>query len=109
MPLSAVAVKNARPSEKAYKLADGGGLYLFVTPQGGRLWRFDYRHESKRRTLAIGRFPEVGLADARERHSAARGLLAQGVDPSKAKRADRKDKTFEAVGRRWFEANKATW
>lgn len=110
MPLSAIAVKNARPQGKPYKLADQDGLYLLVTATGSRLWRFDYRHEGKRRTLAIGKFPATGLGEARDQLGAARALLAKGQDPSKAKRARRGDDgSFEKVARRWFEANKAGW
>jgi integrase len=79
--LSATKVKNAKPETKNYKLGDGGGLYLLVT-QKGRYWRYDYRYLNKRKTLALGVYPEVSLKEAREKHSEARKLLADGIDPS---------------------------
>ena len=66
-PLSELQVKNAKPKDRDYKLADGGGLYLLVTPTGGKLWRCDYRYDDKRRTLAFGPYPSLTLAEARQR------------------------------------------
>ncbi|WP_433963639.1 Arm DNA-binding domain-containing protein [Tunturiibacter gelidiferens] len=65
--------------EKAYKLSDGRNLYLWITPSGGKLWRWAYRHEGKEKLMTFGRYPEVSLALARERHVEARKLLAVGV------------------------------
>lgn len=81
MPLSDVKVRNAKPRGTAYKLADAGGLYLFISPSGGRLWRWNYRLERKCKTMSLGRYPEISLAEAREKHEAARKLLAVGSDP----------------------------
>lgn len=82
MPLTDTAVRNAKGAERQFKIADGGGLYVLVQPNGTRLWRMDYRFNGKRLTLAIGRYPEVGLADARKAREAAREQLAKGEDPS---------------------------
>ena len=74
------------------KLFDGGGLYLEIAPGGGKLWRLKYRFDGKEKRVALGRHPEISLADARKRREAARELLANGIDPSedrKAKRAER--------------------
>src|SRR5699024_7428368 len=111
--LSASSVRAAQPDEKQYKLADGGGLYLLVTPKGGKYWRWDYRHERRRRTMALGVYPEVSLAAARDRHFQARQLLANGVDPSAekqaAKRAAAGADSFEAIALEWFETKKPAW
>ncbi len=84
--LTATAVKQVKPSGKAQKLTDGAGLYLYVHPQGGKYWRFDYRFGDKRKTLALGVYPDVSLADARASHQSAREKLSSGIDPSEIKR-----------------------
>ncbi|ARD70037.1 Prophage CP4-57 integrase (plasmid) [Aminobacter sp. MSH1] len=86
MSLSDVAVRKAKPRDKAYKLSDSQGLYLFVSPSGLRAWRMDYRYEQKRKTLTFGQYPAVGLADARQRVTEARKLLSQGEDPAARKK-----------------------
>lgn len=80
MALSALALSKAKPREKPYKLADGHGLYLLVTPQGGRYWRMNYRFDGKAKTMAMGVFPLITLAEAREKREDARKLLAAGSD-----------------------------
>ena len=87
MQLSDKAIRALKPKDKPYKAADGQGLYILVTAQGSRLWRFDYRFQGKRQTLSLGKFPDVGLADARQRLSEARQLLAQGSDPASIKKS----------------------
>ena len=87
MPLSDKAIRALRPKEKPYKASDGQGLYILVTAQGSRLWRFDYRFQGKRQTLSLGKFPDVGLADARQRLAEARQILAQGRDPTSIKKS----------------------
>lgn len=79
--LSDLQVRKARAGEKDIRLADGGGLYLLVTVAGGKLWRWKYRFDRKEKLMALGRYPEISLSDARERHFEARKLLAKGVDP----------------------------
>ena len=77
MALSDVAVRNSKPTDKPRKLSDERGLYVLVA-KAGKYWRFDYRYDGKRRTLAVGVYPDVTLAQARERRAQARALLAKG-------------------------------
>lgn len=103
MTLSATAARNVKPRDKAFKLSDGGGLFLFVAPNGGRYWRIGYRYDGKQKVLSFGVFPDVSLADARELRDRARKLLAKGIDPSVQARLDKiaasiaSANTFEAV------------
>ena len=90
MALSATGVSKAKASEKPQKLTDGGGMYLLIQPTGAKLWRMDYRFENKRKTLALGIYPDVSLALARELREDARKLLVNGVDPSATKQAIKK-------------------
>src|SRR5687767_12927647 len=89
MPLSDTAVRQAKPQPSQFKLADGGGLYLLVRPNGTKSWRLDYRFLDKRKTLSIGLYPAVGLSEARSRREAAKKLLAAGADPAVQKKRDR--------------------
>jgi integrase len=89
MALTDVAVRTAKPGDKAYKLADSGGLYLLVTPAGGRLWRLKYRVAGVEKKLALGRYPDVTLAAAREARDAARKARSAGADPAADKRRQR--------------------
>lgn len=118
LPLTDLQVKNAKPKEKDYKLTDGGGLYLLVTPSGGKLWRLDYRFDSKRKTLFLKSYPEISLSDSRKSRDDARSLLANGVDPGaiiKAQKAQEQiikeldSNTFEKVAREWFSKNEPVW
>ncbi|MEX3926194.1 tyrosine-type recombinase/integrase [Paraburkholderia sp. BR10936] len=108
MPLTTLGAKNAKPKEKPYKLADERGLYLLVTPAGGRLWRFKYRHAGKEKLLALGSFPDVSLAEARDAREDARRLLRADKDPSEHRRTLRTEarraagNSFEAVAREWL-------
>jgi len=86
MSLSDVKVRNAKPRTKPYKIADGEGLFLLVTPSGSKYWRLKYFFQGKEKLLALGVYPEITLADARERRAQARKLLAQGTDPGDAKK-----------------------
>jgi hypothetical protein len=89
MLLTQLAIKNAKPREKPYKLRHGNGLYLLVSPNGSRLWRFRYRFSDKQNMLSFGAFPEVSLASARTKRDEARKLLAEGGDPSQQRRLDK--------------------
>lgn len=89
MALTDIAIRNAKSREKEYKLADGGGLYLLVTPAGGRLWRLKYRADGVERKLAIGKYPAVTLADARKARDSARAKSSAGDDPATIKRRER--------------------
>lgn len=105
MPLTDIAVRHAKPEQKPRKLVDGKGLYLLVMPTGARYWRWKYRHGGKEKVMALGVYPDVTLAQARERHHEERRLLATGADPM----AKRKQEalapvalTFKGVSERWF-------
>lgn len=108
MPLTDKAIRNAKPKDGPYKLHDERGLYLLINPSG-KYFRMDYRYGGKRKTMAMGVYPEVPLKEARERRDAARKMLRDGVDPMQDK-AEKKlsqirDKTsdFEYVAREWIE------
>lgn len=102
-------IQNAKPKDKPYRLADGGGLYLEVTPNGSKLWRWKFRVAAKEKRLAIGAYPEVRAPEARKVMAEARAKVKAGIDPSAEKKAKREqdkvagDYTFEAVARTWFE------
>jgi len=89
MALTDTAIRNSKPRERAYKLADGGGLYVLVTPAGGRLWRLKYRADGVERKLALGRYPAVTLGEARKARDVARAKVSAGDDPAAAKRRER--------------------
>jgi integrase len=114
-PLSVKAVENFKPKDKPYKRWDGGGLHILVSTDGARYWRMDYRFNEKRKTLALGVFPSVSLAEAREARDAAKKLLRAGINPLQAKREKKlveklsAANTFEAVAREWHEKQKAGW
>jgi integrase len=97
MALADVAIRNAKPEAKAYKLADGAGMFLLVTPAGGRLWRLKYRIDGREKLLALGAYPEIGLSDARKRREEARALIAQGKDPSREKQRDKARSRIQAT------------
>ncbi|MDR1274934.1 MAG: integrase arm-type DNA-binding domain-containing protein, partial [Candidatus Accumulibacter sp.] len=106
-PLNDVQIANAKPGAKPKTLFDGGGLYLEVTPAGGKLWRLKYRFNGAARLLALGKYPDVSLRDARERRENARKLLTNGADPGKEKKAlkaaeaARATNTFRRVAESW--------
>jgi integrase len=89
MPLSDTAIRSAKPREKPYKLSDEKGLFLLVQPSGGKLWRLKYRIGKKEMKLGLGRYPEVGLKQARSRCEDARRKIAEGIDPAIEKRAEK--------------------
>ncbi|VVT48017.1 Phage integrase [Kosakonia radicincitans] len=115
MKLTARQVSTARPMDKAYKLADGGGLYLLVNPNGSRYWRMKYRYAGKEKLLSIGVFPDVTLAEAREKRVEAKRMLAAGNDPSEAKQAAKEERarevnnSFELLALEWHEHKKPNW
>jgi integrase len=115
MPLSDTAIRNAKPGAKPYKMHDADGLFILMHPNGSRYWRFKYRFLGKEKVLALGVYPEVSLADARERRAQARKAVAAGNDPGEAKKEAKRlailnqETTFEAVAREWYEQRKDQW
>lgn len=89
MALTDVAIRNAKPGAKPIKMADGGGMFLLITPAGGKLWRLKYRVKGREKLLAIGSYPEIGLGEARRRREEARELIALGKDPSREKQREK--------------------
>jgi len=104
--LSDKAVAAAKPKEKAWKLHDERGLYLFLTPAGAKTWRYDFRLHGKRRTITFGSYPDVSLAKARAKLQEARSLVADGQDPVSARRQSkalqRQSETFSTVATEWL-------
>ncbi|KZZ10228.1 hypothetical protein A3749_11625, partial [Oleiphilus sp. HI0078] len=115
MSLTNIQVKNAKPKEKAYKLSDGGSMYLLVNPNGSKYWRYDYRFHGARKTLAVGVYPKVSLAEAREELAKHKKQLELGNDPQQQKkiaksRATKSSlQTFEVVCRKWHKNNLERW
>jgi hypothetical protein len=115
MPLTATAARNAKSGKKPKRLYDSGGLYLEISPTGGRWWRFAYRFAGKRKLLSLGVSKDVPLATARKRRDEARTLLADGVDPSAARQAAKNEavgrvtNSFDAVAREWYTKQAHTW
>lgn len=110
MPLTDTKIRNAKPKEKTYTLADGGGMYLEIAPTGSKIWRMSYKQANgKTNRLSFGAYPLVPLLEAREKRSAARKLIVDGVDPSESKKAERAAKikassnSFEEVAWEWFD------
>ena len=117
MPLNDRQIKNAKPTDtgKKAKLFDGGGLYLEVTPAGGKIFRLKYRIDGKEKSLTIGKYPTVSLSEARQEVENARRMLAQGQDPAAAKQQAKQERraallnTFAALTRRWHTDNLHRW
>lgn len=104
MPLSDTAIRNAQARQKAYKLADGGGLTLLVNPNGSKWWRLRYRIDGREKMLSVGIYPDVSLKRARERRDEARRLIADSIDPSLQRHAEKsaRGNTLEAIANEWL-------
>ena len=127
MPLTDTAIRSVKPATKPVRLFDGGGLYLEVSPSGGKWWRFKYRFAGKEKRLSLGVYPDVPLAGrkdkdsgewidgARDKRDQARQLVAQGVDPgvhrkaAKSATVERAANSFEVVAREWYGKNSGSW
>ncbi len=117
MALTDTAVRNAKPKEKPYKLGDSGGLYVIVRPNGSKLWRYKYRLGGKANSRGLGKYPDVGLGEARRRRDECRQDVASGLNPMsrwKAASVASMDDTdtgnsFEAVAREWYESKVPSW
>lgn len=114
IPLSEMKVQKVKSKDKTVTLFDGGGLFLMVTPSGGKLWRFKYRFDGKEKKIAFGAYPEISLLDARKRRDEARRQLAKGNDPSEIRKAQKQAilqevETFELIAREWHARFISTW
>src|SRR5260370_17538967 len=109
--LTEIRIRAAKPKERAYKLFDERGLFMLVTPSGGRLWRFRYRLGGVEKLLTLGPYPDVSLKRAREKREDARKLVADGVDPRAKQQAKRKAQatTFESHATECITLPKPTW
>jgi integrase len=107
MPLTDLAIRSAKPRNKVQRLHDAGGLYLEISPRGGRWWRWKYRYGRKEKRLSLGVYPTVNLKAARERRDICRAQLASGTDPGETRKAEKLAQagldTFEAIGREWHQ------
>jgi len=113
--LTHAAVAAARPHRKPYKLSDGGGLYLLVSPSGARWWRLKYRVDGREKLISLGVYPATAIKTARKKRESAKEELARGIDPSQQRKADKalrmadRENTFKAVATEWFESRSRTW
>ncbi len=108
-------IRSLKPRDKPYKQADAGGLYLLVTPTGGKLWRLKYRIDGKENTVSFGPYPQLGLGAARDKADEARALVLQGIHPTEHKKALQAAKkaeeanSFAAVTEAWIAASAKAW
>jgi integrase len=115
MPLTATTIRNIQSREKTFKLYDERGMYLEVSPKGGKWWRLKYRFNGKEKRLSLGVYPDVSLKIARERRDEARKLLADGIDPSQNRKALKatnikiNGNSFELIAREWFTQQSINW
>jgi integrase len=115
MTLTVAQIKNEKSTGKPIKLSDGGGLFLLIQPNDKKYWRLAYRFNGKQKTLALGVYPAVSLAKARERREDARRLLADGIDPNEQRKATKAAKigqnadSFEVIAREWFANQAPVW
>lgn len=115
MPLSDMAIKNAEPKDKKYKLTDKDGLYLLVLPNGGKYFKYDYRFGGLKKEYSIGVYPKISLKEARLILIEAKALLSKGINPNEVKKAHKiniikeTEHTFQIIALEWFEKNKVKW
>jgi len=109
MALTDTEIRKAKAIDKAYRMSDGGGLYLWVTAAGGKLWRWAYEFDCKEKLMSFGRYPEISLAQARERHFGARKLLAARIDPMAQRKSEKTARrassanSFQSIASEWVE------
>ncbi len=115
MALTNTAIRNTKPADKTKRLYDEKGLYLEISPQGGKWWRFKYRFDGKEKRLSLGVYPDVTLKDARDRRDAARKLVANDIDPSEKRKAHKAaritslENSFEILAREWHAKQALKW
>lgn len=113
--LTEMAAKNSKPKEKPYKLADGGGLYLEIMPNGSKYWRMKYRHAGKEKRLALGVYPQVTLKVARKKKLDAKESIDKGVDPANEKKQEKlsrhisSENQFGAIALEWYKQQSPNW
>jgi integrase len=109
MALTDIQIRRAKSKDKPYKMTDGGRLYLWVTPSGGKIWRWAFAHDGKAKLMTLGKYPDVPLALARSRHSEARQILATGIDPMAQRKAEKtaeevaSQSSFASIADQWLE------
>ena len=96
-PLTAKEIESAKPKEKEYKLFDGGGLYLAITPKGGKWWRLKYRFNNKEQRLALGTYPDLSLQEARKQREMYKAQIAEGINPNDKKKAKKEADTIQEI------------
>lgn len=115
MKLTDIKIKNAKPKKKLYKLMDGRGLYLQISPSGGKYWRYNYRFLGKHKTLSIGLYPDITLKEARNKHFEARKMLDEDIDPAfqkkvkKSLRLEQAENSFQSIALEWINKQRNTW
>jgi len=111
MSLTDVQIKSLKPSKKPIKKFDGGGLYIHITPAGSKLWRYKYKYNGLSKIFSIGKYPIIGLKDARSKHMKAQKLLLNGIDPSANKKEKKLNRfnNFGAIAQQWFDNQKPGW
>lgn len=115
MPLTDIALRNAKPKDKQYKLSDSAGLHLLIKPNGSKYWRLKYRFAGKEKLLSIGIYPVIGLSEARERCLAAKKQLADNIDPSQSKKEEKLkqlvniENSFKTIAHEWHANKKQGW
>ena len=115
MALTHNEIKNAKPREKAYKLSDGDGLFLLISPNGSNYWRFKYYFNGKEKLLALGVYDQITLAEARLKRNKARSLLNNEIDPGHSKQENKRlnkiaaENSFESIAREWHTKFSARW
>src|SRR6185437_3564515 len=115
MALTDTAIRTAKPRNKPYKMADEKGMFLYVTPTGGKLWRLKYRFDGKEKLFSLGTYPDISLKEARTGRDEARKLHAGKIDPSENRKVQKRARvaqtanSFEVIAREWFSKYRAGW
>ncbi|HEY3982494.1 tyrosine-type recombinase/integrase [Cedecea sp.] len=115
MPLTDLELRRSKPQDKPYTLSDGGGLSILIEPNGSKGWRFRYRFDGKPKMLSLGTYPTVSLTDARQKRDEAKKLVVSGINPSEARKQQKRDRqdvtgnTFEGIAREWYDKRRDRW
>ena len=113
MPLTDIKIRSLRPQKTAFKVWDSGGLYLEISPSGGKWWRWKYRFAGKEKRLSFGVYPDVSLKAARDKRDIGRKQIGSGIDPAEARKAEKVAQagaeSFEAIAREWHAKFSPGW